>query len=134
MTDCVVQPIARALQVLCALNERSFATLHDLHASTGLPKPTIHRILATLQSEGYVARDAQRGIYRPKAKVQHLSAGFSEAFELVEIGADILREATKEVRWLLALGTLDGAEVVVRYSTMPFSNFTVGSTYRRQTP
>jgi IclR family mhp operon transcriptional activator len=47
---------------------------------------------------------------------------------LVEIGADILREATKEVRWPLALGTLDGAEVVVRYSTMPFSNFTVGST------
>lgn len=122
------QLIARTLDVLRALNQRSFATLHSLWEDTALPKPTIHRILGTLCDQGYVARDPVRGVYRLTAQVQLLSAGYSERSRITDVGAAILRAATEEIRWPLALGTLERTEVVVRYSTMPFSPWAVKAT------
>ena len=122
------QLIARTLHVLRALNQRSFATLHSLWQDTALPKPTIHRILGTLCDQGYVARDPVRGVYRLTAQVQLLSAGYSERSRITDVGAAILRSVTEEIRWPLALGTLERTEVVVRYSTMPFSPWAVKAT------
>lgn len=122
------QPIVRALDILSALNRRSYATLQALWEDTGLPKPTIHRILAILCEQGYAARDPVRGVYRLTAKVQLLSAGYSERSRITDVGAGILRDVTREIRWPLALGTLERTEVVVRYSTMPFSPWAVKAT------
>ena len=126
--DVAGRPIVRALNVLRALNGRSYATIQQLFVDTGLPKPTIHRILGTLCKEGFVARDPVRGIYRLTAQVQLLSAGYSERCRVTELGAGLLREATEQIRWPLAIGTLDGTEMVVRYSTMPFSPWAVRAT------
>jgi IclR family transcriptional regulator, mhp operon transcriptional activator len=128
MIEHSIQSVTRALEILCALNRRSYATLQSLHEDTNFPKATIHRILATLRREGYVARDPERGIYRLISKVQLLSAGFNERSLITEVGAEILRSATREIRWPLAIGTLDGTEIVVRYSTMPFSPCAVKAT------
>ena len=45
----VIRSITRALRLLDAMNERQSCTLAELNSATGLPKPTIFRILATLQ-------------------------------------------------------------------------------------
>ncbi len=126
--DVAGRPIIRALNLLRALNSRSYATIQQLFVDTGLPKPTIHRILGTLCKEGFVARDPVRGVYRLTAQVQLLSAGYSERCRVTELGAGLLREATEQIRWPLAIGTLDGTEMVVRYSTMPFSPWAVRTT------
>ena len=122
------QPIIRALEILRALNRHSFATLHTLWTDTGLPKATLHRILGVLCDQGYVARDPARGVYRLTVQVHALSAGYNERSRITDVGAGILREVTREIRWPLALGTLDRTEIVVRYSTMPFSPWAVRST------
>ncbi len=122
------QLIIRTLDVLRALNHRSFATLQALWEDTGLPKPTLHRILGTLCDHGYVARDPVRGVYRLTAQVQLLSAGYSERSRITDVGSGILRAVTEDIRWPLALGTLERTEVVVRYSTMPFSPWAVKAT------
>lgn len=122
------QPIIRALDILRALNRRSFATLHALWEDTGLPKATIHRILATLCAQGYVTRDPVRSVYRLTSQVQLLSAGYGERSRITDVGAGILRAVTREIRWPLALGTLERTEMVVRYSTMPFSPWAVRAT------
>ena len=123
-----MQPIVRSLEILRALNRHSFATLHTLWADTGLPKPTLHRILGVLCDQGYVARDPARAVYRLTAQVGALSAGYTERSRITDVGAGILREVTQEIRWPLAVGTLDKIEIVVRYSTMPFSPWAVRST------
>ena len=122
------RPIARALRVLEALNSRVYATLHLLNQDTGLPKPTLHRILGVLCEQGYVARDPVRGIYRLTSRVGLLSAGYGESSRITDVGAGILRECTRRIRWPLALGTLERTEIVVRYSTMPFSPWAVRAT------
>jgi IclR family mhp operon transcriptional activator len=123
-----VQPIVRALDILRALNGRSFATLHALWEDTGLPKAIIHRILAVLCEQGYVARNPIRSVYRLTSQAQLLSARYSERSRISNVGAGILRAVTRETRWPLALGTLERTEVVVRYSTMPFSFWAVLAT------
>lgn len=122
------QPIVRTLNILKALNHRAYATIHMLWEDTGLPKSTIHRILGVLCEQGYVARDPARGLYRLTSQVQLLSAGYSERSRITDMGASILREVTQQIRWPLALGTLERTEVVVRYSTMPFSPWAVRAT------
>lgn len=122
------RPVERALAVLVALNRRPFTSLQELQAETGMAKPTLHRLLETLAAAGYVVRDEVRSLYRLTARVLELASGFGEDCLVTDLGADILRRVTAEIKWPLAIGTRQGLEIVVRYSTMPFSPLAVRPT------
>ncbi len=123
-----IRSIARALDLLLAMNERQPCTLADLHAATDLPKPTVFRILATLQHEGYVRREGGLGQYRLTAKAHRLGAAYGEKLLVVDVGAPLILKVTKAIKWPLAIGILDGDAMVVRYSTMPYSPIAVQAT------
>lgn len=56
-----VQSVERAFQLLEALADAGgVATLSELSASSGLPMPTIHRLVRTLAQQGYVRQDSAR--------------------------------------------------------------------------
>lgn len=124
----VIRAVARALRLLEAMNQRSYATLAELSALTGLPKPTVFRLLATLQSEGYVLNEGHLGQYRTTAKTRALGAGYGEQSRLVDAAGPILSEATTRTKWPLALGVREGEMMVVRYSTMPLTPLAVHAT------
>jgi len=57
--------VLRALGLLKALGARgASATLAELHAVTGLTKPTAHRLLCALESEDFVERSGPGGAFR----------------------------------------------------------------------
>lgn len=116
-----IGPVVRALNILRALNHSPQSSLQVLHQATGLPKSTIHRLLATLKSEGYVRADVVKGTYTLTEKVRCLSEGFSEPELVVEIGAPLVLKITRATGLPLAIGTLAGGHIVVRYSSMPYS-------------
>ena len=62
-----IRALARGLDVLKALQERPATSLHDLHGDTGLSKPTLLRILRTLEEAGMVHRAIGDGRYRVSA-------------------------------------------------------------------
>ena len=65
----LVQSLDRALSILDVLRlSDGGLTLGDVAARTGLPKSTTHRLLATLERRGLVARDADAGGYRLATK------------------------------------------------------------------
>lgn len=123
-----IRSVARAFRLLRLLNERQGTGLHDLHLLSGLPKPTVFRLLLTLQEEGFVEPDGMPGVYRLTPKVLELSAGYVEKSLIVKIAAPIALAATKRIKWPLAIGTLDGDAMVVRYSSMPNSALGVQTT------
>jgi IclR family mhp operon transcriptional activator len=123
-----IRSVARALSLLRLMNEKPAHSLHELHLAAGLPKPTVFRILLTLECEGYVATERGTGEYRLTSKVRELGAGYSEKSLIVEVAAPITMRVTKEIKWPLAIGTLDGASVQVRFSTMPYSPLAVQTT------
>jgi len=121
------------LQLLRCLNTRMHSTLHELHLQTGLPKSTLSRLLDTLRADGYVRAVAERGSYQITPKVRELSDGFSERLNVVNVAIPCLIRTTKQIRWPLAIATLDGSQMVIRFSTMPYSPLAVRpTTYGRR--
>ena len=64
MAAAVIEPIRRAFVVLEALNRRRSTTLTVLAAETGLPRPTLVRLLQTLIALGYASRVSREAGYR----------------------------------------------------------------------
>jgi IclR family transcriptional regulator, mhp operon transcriptional activator len=128
MKDDQIRSVARALSLLNAMNAEPSTSLHQLHLQLGLPKATLSRLLTTLIAEGYVQAEGVAGRYRLTAKVQELAAGYTPRSLIVDVGSPLALRVTKEIRWPLAIGTLDGDAVVVRFSTMPYSPLAVHAT------
>ncbi len=55
-----VQSVTRAFELLEELNRHRVASLHALHHATGLPKPTVVRLLKTLCAMGFVVNDRRQ--------------------------------------------------------------------------
>jgi IclR family mhp operon transcriptional activator len=123
-----IRSVSRALALIRLLNQREVWDLHSLHKIARLPKPTVYRLLNTLRQAGYVQSDRGRGEYRLTERVQELAAGYTEKSLLVEIGAPVALNVTKQIRWPLALGILSEDVIVVRYSTMPESPLAIQTT------
>jgi IclR family mhp operon transcriptional activator len=118
-----VQPVIRSLQILEALNAAGTATLALLHEETGLPKPTLVRLLDTLIAAGHVARLPRRGGYALTERVLRLSSGFRHADRVVEAARPFLSALTAEHKWPVALATFDHDAMLVRLSTRHESPF-----------
>lgn len=115
------------------MNARVHSSLHDLHVRTGLPKTTVFRLLDTLKSEGLVREMAGHGYYQLTPKVRELSAGVTERMDIINLAMPCMIRSTRNIRWPLAIATLEGFEMVVRFSTMPYSPLAVRpTTYGRR--
>ncbi|WP_302140078.1 helix-turn-helix domain-containing protein [Halomonas alkalicola] len=68
-----IQALARGLKVVNVIDaEDAPVSLKDLHEATGIDKATILRILATLESEGWVYRGIGDNRYRLTYKLHDL--------------------------------------------------------------
>lgn len=75
--DNKTETIPTNLRLLLILEEVARAgvpvTPTDLNAQIGLPKPTIHRLFATLEAEGFLQRDLDGRSYSPGRRLRKLS-------------------------------------------------------------
>lgn len=101
--------LTRGIAVLRALQQRRAATLAQLHADTAIPKPTLLRLLRTLEAERIVWRARADGAWRPAVQLQPeriLSAG---QLALVEAAMPHLEALRAKVVWPSDLAVPEGA-------------------------
>ncbi|PZU08024.1 MAG: DNA-binding transcriptional regulator [Sphingomonas sp.] len=120
-----VRAVERAIDLLQALNRRPLSTLHDLHRETGLPKPSIVRLLRTLEGKGLAAQSSSYGTYQLLGGVKSLSSGFHHEPLIIEIAEEIMIEVTKREGWPLALALFELNAMVVRASTIPYTSLSL---------
>jgi IclR family mhp operon transcriptional activator len=116
-----VNVVVRALQVLRALNRQPVSTLDALHKQTAIPKPTIVRLLQTLEAEGLVRRAPQYGAYYLTSEVTALASGWHHEPRIVQASSGIADALTQDLKWPVSVAVPDGDAMVVRYSTIPHS-------------
>ena len=116
-----MRSVVRAIELLQALNRQPVSTVDFLHEQTRLPKPSIVRMMQTLESCGLVRHAPQHGAYVLTSGVQSLSYGFHSEPMVVEAAIPLLNELTLRIKWPLAIAMLDEFSMVVRYSTIPLS-------------
>ena len=127
-----VTALVRGLDVLRALNklggEAGVGAVHDM---TGIPKPTVVRILETLIYTGFVTRTEADRTYGLTAKCMALSGGFDSYGHLLRQAGPILAVLRERLVWPSDLAVLDrNAMVIIETSRQPGTlsfNRTVGS-------
>ena len=123
MRDYRVKPIeslGRGLQVLQVLQEVRAASLHDLHLATGIPKPTLTRILYTAHQHGLVWQRMVDGAFLPSHTQRRLEPD-DDAW-LVEIASPVLEELSRRLQWpsVLAVPRLDYMETLETNSSRTY--------------
>ncbi|MBI1416420.1 MAG: helix-turn-helix domain-containing protein [Limimaricola sp.] len=111
-----MQALDRALIVLSALARAGHASLTDLSLAVGVPAPTTHRILTTLQKQGYAAFDEATQHWMVGLEAYRTGTAYLARTSLQEVGRPVMRrlmEATGETANLAVPDTSGtGAEVV----------------------
>ena len=98
MDHDAVRALSRGLDVLDALETGDGMLLRDLHRSTTLPKPTLLRLLATLERRGYVTQRLADGRWRRTLRGR--SPPPSEPKErLLDCSKPVLRDLCRDVAW-----------------------------------
>ena len=118
--ECI-RSVERAIDLLQALNRRPLSTLQELHHDTGLPKPSIVRLLRTLEAKGLAAQSSSYGAYQLLGGVKSLASGFHHEPRVVEVAEDPMIDFTRREGWPLSLGLLDLDAMVVRACTIRFT-------------
>lgn len=112
-----VRSLLRGLEVLTVVNERRCAQLPDIVRRVGLPRPTVIRLLESLEGAGYITRHAATGTYEPALKVTCLAAGFNVDSWLLTVTTPILRRLIRKIGWPSDLMFLQGSRITVRNSS-----------------
>jgi len=112
-----VKSLKKALRALVVLNEQGEASVTDVAASVGLPRPTAYRLLETLASEGYVEKQDHSTIYRLTSQVRNLAAGFGDRDLAVEVAKPLIRDLGRQLGWPIALATPAATDMIVRVTT-----------------
>jgi DNA-binding IclR family transcriptional regulator len=99
----------KTLVVLEALADHS--RVAEIAATTGLPKPTVHRILQTLVQHGF-ARSDGKGSYVGGPRILSLAGRFLQRLDIAEQVRPILRDLQERTGWTVHLALLSGDEAV----------------------
>lgn len=99
MSDRVtIRALSRGLRVLKAVQDGAGLSLHEISQATGLAKPTLLRILRTLEAGGHVRRGLTDQLY-------HANMRFVPTLEevqrslLAEVAAPVLDRLCQDVLW-----------------------------------
>jgi IclR family mhp operon transcriptional activator len=120
-----IRSFARGLAVLTALNRHGTASALVLARETGLPRPTVYRLLQTLLDDGYVGRGTADDRYHLRLKVRALSGGFEDEQWVSAVAGPALVELTQRVSWPCDVATLDGLKMVIRDTTHPIAPLSI---------
>ncbi len=108
-----------------AVNQNNAASISELAVATRIPRPTIYRILETLQDQGFVTRSSTGDCWRATLKTKSLSSGFREEDWVAQHAVPHMIRLGKTILWPLDLVTFQDFEMVVRESTHSISPFSI---------
>ncbi|HTY70609.1 MAG TPA: IclR family transcriptional regulator C-terminal domain-containing protein [Alphaproteobacteria bacterium] len=109
--------LKRGLAVLRALNNHNDATVLEISRATALPRPTVYRLLATLQEEGYVDRGPNGNTFRLTIAVRGLAWGYDDEAWVGEIAAPVLQDLLRQVVWPSDIATYERGAMLIRETT-----------------
>ena len=120
-----VRALERGLDIIQLLNRHNGLTVTQVGQLTDLPRPTAFRLLRTLESLGFLFRDKQDKKYRLTLQVRTLSHGYDQEEWIPKVARPIMVDLCKKMLWPLALGTINGAHILVRDTTDEISPFAI---------
>jgi len=91
--------LERGLQVLDALRTNPISSLHELHLATGISKPSLLRVLHTLERFGLVSRRLGDGRYRASTDLTRIPKKQARYERVAEAAAPVLDHLCQKISW-----------------------------------
>lgn len=107
-----VQSVDRALLVLEILAKLRQAGVTEIAAELGVHKSTVSRLIAVLESRGYVEQVSGRGKYRLGFALTRLARASSARLDLVKLSQDVCDGLAAELGETTNVAILDGGRIV----------------------
>jgi IclR family mhp operon transcriptional activator len=95
-----VRSLVRGLEILKALNKAGSARPGLLARRVGLARPTVYRLLETLEEGGFVAKSASDERYRITERTGRFFARYDAAQEIDQSACTAFDEAARRCPWL----------------------------------
>lgn len=99
--------LERGLRVLRCISEHRAIGITDIARHVDLPRASVFRVVETLVSCGYVARDASPNRYRVTARTATLSSGYDRKARLLNIATPVIDRLQKNIGWPSNLAVFD---------------------------
>ncbi|WFE29870.1 IclR family transcriptional regulator C-terminal domain-containing protein [Solwaraspora sp. WMMD791] len=107
-----IEALARGLDVLrCFRPGRPTMTLSEIAAATGLARPTVRRILLTLEELGYVRSAADRG-FALTPRVLELGMAYVNALSIWDVARPHMQRLVEQTGESTSMAQLDGSDIV----------------------
>jgi IclR family mhp operon transcriptional activator len=118
-----VRGLEGGLLVLKVVRAKPTSTLQEIHVATRLPKPTLLRILRTLEQAGMVRRRLADGRYQIGAEVYRVSRKPDRYDRIAEVAGPVLDRLCRRLEWPSDLAVPAGDHMVIRETSRPLSPF-----------
>jgi IclR family mhp operon transcriptional activator len=116
-----VRAFKRGLDVLHEVNRSGGIRAGDVARQLDLPRPTVYRLLETLEELGYVARSASDDRFRVTRRASSLGDGYDPGVVVCQAAAPYLAKLSKNLVWPVDLSTYENAAMVIQETTHPRS-------------
>lgn len=107
-----IQALDRALAILSALAQQDHASLTDLSEDLAIPTATTHRILATLQQNGYAELDEATQTWAVGVEAYRTGSAYLNRTNLADVSRPAMRALMQDTGETANLAVPDGATVV----------------------
>lgn len=135
MAERGIQVIDRAFDILEILSvEKDGLGVTGISNRIGLHKSTVHRILNSMVSRGYIEKLPDRGTYKIGLKLIEISSIYLNSIELKTEARPYLGELTSRLGLPVHLATLDGIEAVYIDKVDVLNNIRLYSQIGRRVP
>ncbi len=112
-----VRALLRGLEVLKHLNAAGPSRPGEIARALGLPRPTVYRLLETLEEAGYVAFSASSALARVTRLAASLGDASAATSELCRVAGPLFTEYAGRLVWPLDLSVYDNAAMAIQETT-----------------
>ncbi|MCB1394478.1 MAG: helix-turn-helix domain-containing protein [Rhodobacter sp.] len=112
-----VRALTRGLDVLRVISISGGARIAEIAQLAALTRPTVYRLVQTLQAAGYVSVSAGTGIVRVTRLAATLSAGATDEAALAQAAVPLFAHYAARLVWPLDVSVRDGDSMVILETT-----------------
>ncbi|OWJ77157.1 DNA-binding transcriptional regulator [Haematobacter genomosp. 1] len=120
-----VRALRRGLDILRFVNASGGARPAEIAHALGIPRPTVYRLVETLEEEGYVTLSPTSTVVRITRQAAALGDAYARTSRLCQAAGPLLSELGQQLLWPLDLSVYDNAAMVIQETTHPLSPMSI---------
>ena len=130
-----VRSLQRGLEILRLVSASDGIKASEIAVRIGVARPTVYRLLETLEQEGYIIRSASDARFRVTLEALSLGVGYDDVNVISQVAGPVLVELSHRFIWPFDLSVCSGTQMQIQESTHPRSPLAVDKgVIRRRLP